>query len=198
MKIKSANLDTVCGYKSALPVHQFKEFAFVGRSNVGKSSLLNTLLNRKSLARTSAQPGKTQTINFYLINEDFYFVDLPGYGYAKVSLKEKEKWGQFIDNYLKHSSGLEMVFLLLDIRHEPSKDDQLMYQYLVETGQPMAIIVTKEDKVKRSQIQKQMGMIRRTLGIKAEQPMFSFSSKTKSGKEEILVFVEATLNASKK
>lgn len=194
MKIKSANLDVVCGYKSPLPMTELKEFAFVGRSNVGKSSLLNTLLNRKSLARTSAQPGKTQTINFYLINEEFYFVDLPGYGYAKVSLKEKEKWGQFIDNYLRQSPGLSIVFLLLDIRHEPSKDDQMMYQYLVETGQPMAIIVTKEDKIKRSQIQKQMALIRRSLGIKSTQPMFSFSAKTKSGKEEILAFVEETLN----
>lgn len=193
MKIKSANLDIVCGYKSALPEHEHKEFAFVGRSNVGKSSLLNTLLNRRALARTSAQPGKTQTINFYLINEEFYFVDLPGYGYAKVSLKEKAKWGNFIDNYLMNSLSLSMVFLLVDIRHEPSKDDQLMYQYLKETGQPMTIIVTKEDKIKRSQIQKQMSMIRKSLGVSSEQPMFSFSAKTKSGKDEILNFIEEVL-----
>ena len=154
MVIKSAVLDIVCGITSKIPDTGLPEVAFAGKSNVGKSSLINGLMNRKSLARTSAQPGKTQTINFYNINEAMYLVDLPGYGYAKVSAAEKEKWGKMIENYLHTSKKLQAVFLLIDIRHEPSANDKMMYDWMVYQGFTPIIIATKLDKIKRSQIQK--------------------------------------------
>ena len=184
MIIKNVALETVCGYTSVLPKNGKPEVAFAGKSNVGKSSLINALMNRKSLARTSAQPGKTQTINFYNINEQMYFVDLPGYGYAKVSQTEKEKWGKLIEKYLRNSEDLKAVFLLVDIRHEPSANDKQMYEWMTYNGYKPIIIATKLDKIKRSQIQKQMKIIRQGLGLDKESILIPFSAETK-GREEI-------------
>ena len=185
MIIKSAELETVCGITSKLPENDLPEFAFAGKSNVGKSSLINALMNRKSLARTSSQPGKTQTINFYRINQDMYYVDLPGYGYAKVSVEVKAKWGKMIERYLKNSKALKCVFLLIDIRHEPSANDRLMYDWIVSNGYHPVIIATKLDKIKRSQTAKQVKLIRDTLGMEKEGVIIPFSAETKQGREEI-------------
>ena len=176
MKIRSVNLETVCGITSKLPDNQLVEIAFAGRSNVGKSSLINTLINRKAYARTSQQPGKTQTINFYNINEALYFVDLPGYGYAKVSQDTLQKWGKMIDNYLETSKVLRLVFLLVDIRHKPNQNDKQMYDWCVNYGFNPIIIATKEDKIKRSQKQKQVKQIKEALGVVEGTPVIPFSS----------------------
>lgn len=187
--IKSAELETVCGITSCFPENDKVEIAFAGKSNVGKSSLINALLNRKALARTSAQPGKTQTINFYRVkhdeNEELYFVDLPGYGYAKVSQEVKEKWGQLIERYLNKSQMLKAVFLLVDIRHEPSANDKNMYEWIVYQGYDPIIIATKLDKINRSQIQKHVKMIRTGLNVKPGTLIIPFSATTKHGREEI-------------
>lgn len=185
MVIKQVNLETVCGYTSKLPENAKPEIAFAGKSNVGKSSLINALMNRKSLARTSAQPGKTQTINFYNINDAMYLVDLPGYGYAKVSETEKQKWGQMIENYLHTSKQLKAVFLLIDIRHAPSANDKTMYEWILYQGYEPIIIATKLDKLKRSQVQKQVKILREGLGLKKESILIPFSAETKQGREEI-------------
>lgn len=190
MKIKSVNLETVCGITSKLPENALPEIAFAGKSNVGKSSLINALMNRKSYARTSAQPGKTQTINFYNINEELYFVDLPGYGYAKVSLEIKEKWGKMIERYLHKSKQLRLVFLLIDIRHEPSNNDCIMYNWIVEQGFHPVIIATKLDKINRSQVQKHMKIIKEKLKVIPGTPMIPFSAQTKQGREEIWDMIE--------
>ena len=185
MVIKQVNLETVCGYTSKLPENTKPEIAFAGKSNVGKSSLINGLMNRKSLARTSAQPGKTQTINFYNINDAMYLVDLPGYGYAKVSETEKQKWGQMIENYLHTSKQLKVVFLLIDIRHAPSANDKTMYEWILYQGYEPIIIATKLDKLKRSQVQKQVKILREGLGLKKESILIPFSAETKQCREEI-------------
>ena len=185
MVIRSVNLETVCGITSKIPDNPFNEVAFAGKSNVGKSSMINALLNRKSLARTSAQPGKTQTINFYNINDAMYLVDLPGYGYAKVSETEKQKWGQMIENYLHTSKQLKVVFLLIDIRHAPSANDKTMYEWILYQGYEPIIIATKLDKLKRSQVQKQVKILREGLGLKKESILIPFSAETKQGREEI-------------
>ena len=185
MVIKQVNLETVCGYTSKLPENTKPEIAFAGKSNVGKSALINGLMNRKSLARTSAQPGKTQTINFYNINDAMYLVDLPGYGYAKVSETEKQKWGQMIENYLHTSKQLKAVFLLIDIRHAPSANDKTMYEWILYQGYEPIIIATKLDKLKRSQVQKQVKILREGLGLKKESILIPFSAETKQGREEI-------------
>lgn len=190
MIIKSAQLETVCGITSSLPVNDKPEVAFAGKSNVGKSSLINGLLNRKALARTSSQPGKTQTINFYNINDELYFVDLPGYGYAKVSASVKEKWGMMIEKYLRTSKRLKAVFLLLDIRHEPSTNDKLMYEWIVSQGFEPIIIATKLDKINRSQKDKQLKLIREGLQISASVKIIPFSSVTKQGRDEIWSCIE--------
>ena len=174
MIIKNVALETVCGVTSTLPENDKPEFAFAGKSNVGKSSLINALMNRKSLARTSAQPGKTQTINFYNINDVLYYVDLPGYGYAKVSQTEKEKWGKMIENYLHKSKMLKCVFLLVDIRHEPSANDKMMYDWIIYNGFRPVIIATKLDKINRSQIQKHVKMLRTGLGMERVIFLFRF------------------------
>ncbi len=189
MIIKNVNLETVCGITSILPQNDKPEIAFAGKSNVGKSSLINALMNRKALARTSAQPGKTQTINFYNINDQLYFVDLPGYGYAKVSVSVKEKWGKMIEKYLKASSQLKAVFLLIDIRHEPSENDRNMYEWIVYQGMQPIIIATKLDKINRSQKDKQLKMIKEGLKLVPGTRIFPFSSLTKQGREEILEFI---------
>ena len=185
MIIKSAELETVCGITSTLPETEMPEIAFAGKSNVGKSSLINGLLNRKSLARTSSQPGKTQTINYYNINHDLYFVDLPGYGYAQVSVEIRAKWGKMVEWYLHTSKQLRLVFLLIDIRHEPSSNDKLMYDWIVSQGFQPILIATKADKIKRSQLQKQIKLIRETLEVEKDTIVIPFSAETKQGREEI-------------
>lgn len=185
MIIKQAELETVCGITSKLPENAFPEVAFAGKSNVGKSSLINGLLNRKSLARTSSQPGKTQTINFYKVNGDLYLVDLPGYGYAKVSNEIKAKWGRMIENYLHGSKQLKAVFLLVDIRHEPSANDRDMYQWIVAQGYEPVIIATKLDKIKRSQVQKQIKILKEGLKLLPGTQLIPFSAETKQGRDEI-------------
>ena len=190
MVIRRVSLETVCGITSTLPDNKFPEIAFAGKSNVGKSSLINGLLNRKSLARTSATPGKTQTINFYNVNDEMYLVDLPGYGYAKVSEAEKVKWGQLIERYLHNSKQLKAVFLLIDIRHEPSANDRMMYDWIVDMGYNPIIIATKLDKIKRSQIQKQMKLIKTTLNLVPGTVIIPFSATTKQGRDEIWELVE--------
>ena len=191
MVIRSVNLETVCGITSKIPDNPFNEVAFAGKSNVGKSSMINALLNRKSLARTSAQPGKTQTINFYNINDAMYLVDLPGYGYAKTSASEKEKWGKMIENYLHTSKKLQAVFLLIDIRHEPSANDKMMYDWMVYQGFTPIIIATKLDKIKRSQIQKNVKAIREGLKVKPGTVIIPFSSETKQGRDELWEFIDS-------
>ena len=190
MIIKTAELETVCGVTSKLPEHDAPEFAFAGKSNVGKSSLINGLMNRKNLARTSQQPGKTQTINFYRINQEFYFVDLPGYGYARVSETEKAKWGKMIERYLTGSEVLKIVFLLIDIRHEPGANDRQMHDWVVSSGFTPVIIATKLDKINRSQKDKQVKLIRTTLKCGQEVKVIPYSSVTKQGREEILALME--------
>ncbi len=194
MVIKKAELETVLGITSKLTVNSQPEFAFAGRSNVGKSSLINALLNRKALARTSSQPGKTQTINFYHINDEFYFVDLPGYGYAKVSKEIQEKWGRMIERYLTMSKQLLLVFLLVDIRHEPSENDKAMYEWISESGFRPVIIATKLDKIKRSQKDKQLKLIRQSLGLDADTVLIPFSAETKQGCEEIWQLMEEQMS----
>lgn len=190
MIIRSLNLETVCGITSKLPDNQLPEIAFAGKSNVGKSSLINALMNRKSYARTSATPGKTQTINFYNINEEMYLVDLPGYGYAKVSEQEKIKWGQLIERYLHGSKQLKAVFLLIDIRHAPSANDKMMYHWIVKMGFHPIIIATKLDKIKRSQIQKQIKIVKQGLDLVPGTMVIPFSAETKQGRDEIWELVE--------
>ena len=190
MVIKSLTLETVCGITSTLPENDKPEIAFAGKSNVGKSSLINALMNRKSFARTSATPGKTQTINFYNINDEMYLVDLPGYGYAKVSESEKVKWGKMIEKYLNNSKQLQAVFLLIDIRHEPSANDKMMYNWIVEMGYNPIIIATKMDKLKRSQIDKHVKMIKQGLQLVPGTIVIPFSAETKQGRDEIWNLVE--------
>lgn len=194
MHIKSVNLETVCGVTSVLPENDKVEIAFAGKSNVGKSSLINALMNRKAYARTSSQPGKTQTINFYNINEEVYFVDLPGYGYAKVSLALKEKWGKLIEKYLRTSKQLRIIFLLVDIRHEPSANDKNMYDWIVHNGYNPVIIATKLDKINRSQRDKHIKMIRKGLNTVEGTPIIPFSSVSKQGRDEIWELIEFTMN----
>ena len=190
MVIRSINLETVCGVTSVLPENDRPEIAFAGKSNVGKSSLINALMNRKSYARISATPGKTQTINFYNINGELYFVDLPGYGYAKVSEKERAQWGRLIEGYLHGSSQLRAVFLLIDIRHEPSANDKMMYRWVTEQGYEPVIIATKLDKIKRSQIQKHIKMLKEGLNVVPGTKVIPFSSVTKQGRDDIWELIE--------
>lgn len=190
MVIKNVSLDIVCGITSSLPDTGRPEIAFAGKSNVGKSSLINGLMNRKALARTSAQPGKTQTINFYNVNEEIYLVDLPGYGYAKVSASEKEKWGKMIERYLHKSRNLKAVFLLVDIRHDPSANDKTMYDWIVHNGFEPIIIATKLDKIKRSQLSRQMKAIKDGLKLRPGTKIIPFSSQTKQGREEIWELID--------
>lgn len=190
MNVTKVNLETVCGVTSKLPDNEMPEIAFAGKSNVGKSSLINGLMNRKSYARTSQQPGKTQTINYYNINELLYFVDLPGYGYAKVSKEMQAKWGKLIERYLHTSKQLRIVFLLVDIRHDPSANDKLMYDWIVNNGFNPVIIATKLDKLKRSQVAKHVKAIREGLHLVKGTPIFPYSALSKQGRDEIWEFIE--------
>lgn len=193
MVIKNVSLETVCGITSKLPENEHPEVAFAGKSNVGKSSLINALMNRKSLARTSAQPGKTQTINYYNINDEVYFVDLPGYGYAQVSEQIRIKWGRMIEDYLHQSKQLKAVFLLIDIRHAPSANDKVMYDWILHNGYNPIIIATKLDKINRSQIQKQVKLIKTTLEVEPGTIVIPFSATSKQGREEIYDLIDSFL-----
>lgn len=206
MKIKSVNLEKVIGVTSTVPQMTVPETAFAGKSNVGKSSLINTLINRKAYARVSERPGKTQTINYYHVNEgvapaevsergmapDCYLVDLPGYGYARTTLEEKEKWGRMIEGYLHTSQQLNRVFLLVDIRHEPSENDKMMYRWIVENGKQAVIIATKKDKIKRSQLDRSLSMIRTALKVSADTPVIPFSALNKEGMDDIWRLIAET------
>ena len=191
MVIKKVNLDIVIGVTSAIPDTQYPEVAFAGKTNVGKSSLINSLMNRKSYARTSSQPGKTQTINFYNINDCMYLVDLPGYGYANASPAVKAKWGKMIEKYLRKSANLKQVFLLVDIRHDPSENDKMMYDWIVDNGFRPVIIATKLDKLKRSQVAKHVKAVRMGLGLREDDILIPFSSETKQGLDELWETVES-------
>ena len=196
MIIRDVNLETVCGITSKMPDNILPEFAFSGKSNVGKSSLINALMNRKAYARTSSQPGKTQTINFYNINGALYYVDLPGYGYAKVALEAKENRmsdQEMIERYLKNSAMLKMVFLLIDIRHEPSANDRMMYEWIIYNGYHPVVIATKLDKINRSQVQKHVKMIREGLGMEKDGIIIPFSAETKQGRDEIWNLIEGNM-----
>lgn len=190
MVIRTMELETVCGITSTLPQNDKIEMAFWGRSNVGKSSLINTLLNRKGLARISSQPGKTQTINYYNINEVFYMVDLPGYGYAKVSRETAAKWMKMIKKYLDTSQALRVVFLLIDIRHEPSANDVETYRMLVNKGFNPLIIATKADKISRNERGKHISAIEKKLRLADGTPVVPFSAQTREGKEEIWEYID--------
>ncbi len=191
--IKSAELETVCGVTSRFPDNELPEFAFAGKSNVGKSSLINALLNRKSLARTSAQPGKTQTINFYRVNDSFYFVDLPGYGYTKASEQVKAQWGRMVERYLHKSGMLIKVFLLVDMRHKPTEDDRLMYDWIEAQGFEPVIIATKSDKLKKNEKPKALKLIRETFGLKEDSLIIPVSSENKSGISDIHELIKNSL-----
>ena len=197
MVIKKVNLETVCGITSTLPKNTLPEVAFAGKSNVGKSSLINALMNRKSYAKTSSQPGKTQTINFYNINDAFYCVDLPGYGYAKTTLEVRAKWGKMIEKYLHTSDQLSQVFLLIDIRHKPSENDRLMYEWIKTQGYEPIIIATKLDKINRSQIQKQVKIVREGIGMGKEGIIIPFSALTKQGLDAIWEIIDQIAGVTK-
>ena len=193
MVIKNVSLETVCGITSTLPENTLPEIAFAGKSNVGKSSLINGLMNRKSLARTSSQPGKTQTINYYNINDELYFVDLPGYGYATANEKVKAQWGKLIEDYLHQSKKILAVFLLIDIRHAPSENDRIMYDWILQRGYKPIIIATKLDKIKRSQIAKQTKLICDTLQVEEDTMVLPYSALNKQGREEIYGLIDTLL-----
>ncbi|MBR7046601.1 MAG: YihA family ribosome biogenesis GTP-binding protein [Lachnospiraceae bacterium] len=197
MVIKSVNLETVCGITSKLPENTLPEVAFAGKSNVGKSTLINGLMNRKSYARVSSQPGKTQTINYYNINDQLYLVDLPGYGYATAAVKVKQQWGQMIENYLHNSPTLKAVFLLVDIRHEPSDNDVMMYDWILQAGFSPIVIATKADKIKRSQLAKHKKMIRESIAERSHVSgevslkIIPWSGLSKAGREEIYQILDS-------
>lgn len=190
MVVKSVNLETVCGITSTIPENEYYEVAFAGKSNVGKSSLINTLLNRNGLARTSSQPGKTQTINFYNVNGGMYLVDLPGYGYARANEEIKAQWGVMIENYLHQSKMLKAVFLLIDIRHDPSENDQLMYEWMVNQGYAPIIIATKADKLGKGGIANSVQTIKRVLRVEPGTIIIPFSAETRMGKDEVWQVIE--------
>lgn len=185
MKIRSSEITMSAVNKSQYPAEGIPEIALAGRSNVGKSSIINTLLNRRNFARTSQTPGKTRTINFYLINNEFYFVDLPGYGYAKIAKSEKEKWGGIMERYLESRQELCSIFLLVDIRHEPTADDKLMYEWIKHFGYNCVVIATKADKISRGQYQKHISIIRKKLQMESSEKVIPVSSLKKTGVEEL-------------
>lgn len=191
MVLKKVNLDIVIGVTSSIPQNTMPEVAFAGKSNVGKSSLINALMNRKKYAKTSSQPGKTQTINFYNINDALYLVDLPGYGYANANQEVKAKWGKMIEKYLASSKVLRQVFLLIDIRHEPSANDKLMYDWIVYNGFHPVIVATKLDKINKSQEAKHVKMVRQGLGLAKEDILIPFSAQTKQGLSQLWECIES-------
>ena len=185
MKIRSSEIEVSAIRKEQYPKEGLPEIALVGRSNVGKSSATNALLNRRNFARTSQTPGKTRTINFYKINNEFYFVDLPGYGYAKVSKSEKDKWGVIMERYLQDREELCAIFLLVDIRHEPTNDDVMMYEWIKHFGYNCVVIATKADKISRGQYQKHISIIRKKLQLEKDEKVIPLSSSKKTGVEDV-------------
>ncbi|NLL70522.1 MAG: YihA family ribosome biogenesis GTP-binding protein [Epulopiscium sp.] len=194
MEVNNVELEVVSGNASQFPTSNLIEIAFAGKSNVGKSSLINTLINRRALARTSSQPGKTQTINFYNVENQMYFVDLPGYGYAKVSKEQRQQWGSFIETYLHERPQLKLILLLVDIRHTPSEQDHMMYQWMKHYGFPIIVIATKMDKLKRSQVSHHIAMVRQGLHMTEDEILIPFSAVTKQGKDEIWEKLDQTLS----
>lgn len=193
MKVNQAEFIISAVGPSQYPEDALPEIALAGRSNVGKSSLINCLISRKNLARTSSQPGKTQTLNYYKINQDLYFVDLPGYGYAKVSKTKREQWGKFIESYLLNREPLRLVMQLVDLRHPPSKDDQAMYEWLRHMDVPVLVVATKADKIPKSRWPKHLKIVRETLGMdKGVQPLM-FSSELGLGKDELWGILEQAI-----
>ena len=189
MIIKNVSLETVCGITSKLPENIHPEVAFAGKSNVGKSSLINGLMNRKSLARTSAQPGKTQTINFYKVNGDLYLVDLPGYGYAKVSVQEKERWGKLMEAYFRAEGTLDYGVMIVDARHKPTANDVTMADFFLQSGKPFIVVANKLDKLKKSEIEPNLACIRETLALTEDVAVIPFSAEKGDGREQLLSFV---------
>ena len=193
MKIKQVELETVCGVTSTLPHNLLPEVAFAGKSNVGKSTCINAIMQRKSLARTSSQPGKTQTINFSNINSEIYLVDLPGYGYAKTSRTESQKWGDMIERYLTESEMLRLIFLLVDIRHDPGEHDKQMFDWIEYIGLQPIVICTKSDKLKKTQVQTHLDAIRAGLGAAEDTIIIPFSGVTKEGLLDIWDFMDQVI-----
>jgi GTP-binding protein len=185
MKVTQAEIVISAVKPEQYPNEPLPQFALAGRSNVGKSSFINKMINRKSLARTSSKPGKTQTLNFYLINESLYFVDVPGYGFAKVSKKERDAWGRMIETYITTSELLRAVILIVDLRHPPSKDDVLMYDFLKHHELPVIIVATKADKIPKGKWQKHLKVVRETLNIQGNDELHLFSSETAEGKDTV-------------
>ena len=190
MNVNNVELEAVAVKKEQYPTGDLFEVAFAGKSNVGKSSLINAMINRKALARTSGSPGKTRTINFYNVENVVRFVDLPGYGYARISKSEQEKWGKMIEGYLKNRQPLKGIILLIDIRHEPGENDKMMYEWLKHYGHKIIIVATKSDKLKRSQINKHISIISKSLGLEKDDLIIPFSSENKSGKDELWEIIE--------
>lgn len=190
MKVNNVSLDAVAVKPAQYPTDEKPEIAFAGKSNVGKSSLINSMVYRKAIARTSQNPGKTRTINFYNVEDKMYFVDLPGYGYAKAPKSEIAKWGKMIENYLLKRESLRAIILLIDIRHEPGENDRMMYDWLKHYGYKIIIVATKSDKLKRSQLQKHIVMLRKSLQLDKEDLLIPFSSETKDGRDELWKVIE--------
>lgn len=190
MKVNNVSLDAVAVKPAQYPTDEKPEIAFAGKSNVGKSSLINSMVYRKAIARTSQNPGKTRTINFYNVEDKMYFVDLPGYGYAKAPKSEIAKWGKMIENYLLKRESLRAIILLIDIRHEPGENDRMMYDWLKHYGYKIIIAATKSDKLKRSQLQKHIVMLRKSLQLEKEDLLIPFSSETKDGRDELWKVIE--------
>lgn len=193
MDVQNVKLEAVGVKFEQFPETGYPEVAFAGRSNVGKSSLINGLINRKALARTSGQPGKTQTINFYNVEETLYFVDLPGYGYARTSKTNRESWGKMIEYYLNRRKELGMILLLVDIRHKPNENDQLMMDYIRKSGLEPLVVATKADKLKRSQVKKHIKIIADTLKLETTDQVIPFSAMTKQGKDEVWTEIDGWL-----
>lgn len=193
MIIKKAELEAVAVAESQYPKSETPEIAFAGRSNVGKSSMINKLVNRKALARTSSTPGKTRTINFYNINDELRLVDLPGYGYAKVSKEEKKKWGDMIENYLHNREQLRLVVLVVDLRHEPTANDKMMLEWIKANGQRFAVIATKSDKLTKNELNKNIPMAKKALQLETDDIFIPFSSESGEGKDKILALLEGEI-----
>lgn len=193
MNINNARFEKGAVKPEQYPDNDIPEVTFVGRSNVGKSSLINSLLNRKSLARVAATPGKTREINFYNIDDKLYFVDLPGYGYARVSKDMKSSWGDSIETYLNKSQKLKLVIMLVDIRHSPSEHDKVMARWLVESSQPFIVVATKKDKIPRGKLKERLADISQSLQLDSNIMLIPFSSETKEGREEIMNYIESIM-----
>ncbi len=194
MVIKEANLDVVAVRRSQYPLDEHPEFLLVGRSNVGKSSFINSLLGRKNLAHTSSIPGKTETLNFYGVNNQFYLIDVPGYGYAKTSKENRHKYGMMIEEYIKTRKELKRVFMIIDFRHKPTEDDLLMYNYLKYYNIPVTVVATKVDKVPTTKREKNIKIIKETMDIVVGDDIIMFSSETKLGVKEVLAKIEEIIN----